>query len=91
MKYKDQYHSFYTSVEWRRFRESVLSQYNYQCADCKARNIIRAAKAVHHIKPIDKFWDLRFDYDNCIPLCNECHNARHERSNGLLQFMYEWG
>ena len=59
-------------------RANILSRDNYKCQLCFDR-----AKHVHHIIPwstCNKSEDeqLRFDPENCICLCKECHLKAHD-------------
>ena len=57
------------SIEYRIWREAVFKRDNYTCRKCDRKGIINA----HHIKSFIKFPELRFNIDNGITLCLECH------------------
>ncbi|MDD2954009.1 MAG: HNH endonuclease [Parabacteroides sp.] len=67
---------FYHSPEWRALSAKVMQDNGYRCKDCGS-----IATQVHHEVEIDTplGWDLRFDYDNLVCLCDKCHNKRHKR------------
>ena len=49
------------------------------CQDCQAKGKKKNAEVVHHIIEIEKRWDLRFDFNNLMSLCRDCHEIRHGR------------
>lgn len=68
-----------STIEYRRWREQVFSRDNYTCASCGARNgngkyIILHA---HHINNWKDNEDVRYEIDNGITLCNDCHMRFH--------------
>lgn len=73
---KDLY-NFYRSTRWRKIREVALVRDNFLCQDCLKEKKIIQAEHVHHIKEVKDAWELRYDLDNLISLCQSCHNKRH--------------
>lgn len=59
--------------EARLWRKAVLARDGYACQDCGSDQGLEA----HHIKPWADYPGLRFDLDNGIALCTECHKATH--------------
>lgn len=59
--------------EWRR---NIMERDNFTCQICKKRG---GELNVHHIKPWSKFPELRFNEDNGITLCKDCHLAIHRK------------
>lgn len=58
------------SYEYNRWRKSVYLRDNYTCQCCdKKGNKLNA----HHIKNYSSHQDLRYNIDNGITLCEECH------------------
>ena len=88
--YHEIYNRFYNSPEWKHLRAYVFNRANGICEECKRNGIIKAGKEVHHKKPLDKWWELRLDADNCELLCADCHNQKHERVSELQKFLTEW-
>lgn len=73
------YVRFYNGIKWKQLREYILTRDNYLCQDCYSRNVITYAKDIHHIEDIKESWDKRYDENNLISLCHDCHNKRHNR------------
>lgn len=58
------------------WRGTVLQRDNYMCIDCgTTKNLI-----AHHIKPQEKFKELRLEIDNGLTLCSQCHAKHHKQS-----------
>ena len=62
-------------AEWRL---SVFERDEYTCAICRK---VGGRLNAHHIKPFSKFPNDRFDVDNGITLCEECHKRVHKERN----------
>lgn len=60
------------SKEYADWREKIFKRDNYTCQCCG--NNSGGNLTAHHILNFSSFEDLRFDVDNGITLCNECHN-----------------
>lgn len=59
------------------WRKSVFMRDNYTCALCgKVGGRLNA----HHIKTWASYPELRFDINNGITLCQDCHRAIHRRA-----------
>lgn len=75
--------SFYTSDEWIRFRQTIISEREAKCTECD-RNILEGKELhLHHIKELtlDNVNDymISMNPDNVRIVCHECHNKIHER------------
>jgi 5-methylcytosine-specific restriction endonuclease McrA len=74
---------------WKRFadpkylqwRNSVLQRDNYVCQHC-GRTCKKSEKglAAHYLKAYAKYPELRFDINNGITLCRECHMREHGKN-----------
>ena len=59
---------------FKEWREKVYKRDNFMCRDC---NLKKRDLHPHHIKSFSEFPDYRFDVDNGITLCADCHRMRH--------------
>lgn len=87
-------HLFYCCAPWQRLRAHVLGELHHECQDCLAKSPARyvPAECVHHVHEVEHEpgWALtEFVPDeagnptrNLVPLCHECHDARHGRFRG---------
>ena len=57
-------------VEWKIWREKVFKRDNYTCRKCKKRGKYLEP---HHIKSWSKYPELRFEINNGLTLCHNCH------------------
>lgn len=58
------------------FRNKILERDNYTCCGCGTyfeTNINNLH--IHHIIPVSTNKDLKYEHDNCICLCRECHES----------------
>ena len=69
---------FYGSRAWKKLRHQVLEDNNYMCIKCKEKGKVSQATEVHHIEQLSENWNKRFDYNNLIPLCYDCHHGIHD-------------
>lgn len=88
--YHEKYDSFYQSKEWSLLRNQKFYDAEGLCELCRKNGIIKEAKEVHHIVPIEIDWSKRLEYENLIALCSDCHNAIHNRQSPLQKFLSAW-
>ena len=68
------------NYKYRDWRKNILKRDSYKCTKCGCNIKLN----VHHIKEFSKYPKLRFDLNNGITLCNECHKNLHKRIKSEL-------
>lgn len=66
-----------SSSEYRAWRNEVLERDAYTCVLC-GRDETNSELNVHHIKPFSLYPELRFEVNNGLALCKECHINVHK-------------
>lgn len=71
----DPIRAFYLSKEWltSRARYSALKKAGGRCQCCGASPKDGIRLVVDHIKPVRRFWELRFEETNLQVLCDDCN------------------
>ena len=73
--------------EIRKWRDKVYKRDNYTCQSCNKKG---GKINSHHIYSWDKYKEKRFDVDNGITLCEDCHKKFHKEfgygNNDIEQF-----
>jgi len=71
-----------TSTKYREWRNSVFIRDNYTCQSCGIRcgNGTNVHLHAHHIKSFANFPDQRFDLNNGMTLCKQCHYKEHSNA-----------
>jgi len=64
------YKTGYYSREYKQWRISVFERDGYRCQGC---DIVGGYLTAHHIKSFARYSELRYDINNGITLCEECH------------------
>lgn len=77
---------FYNSHQWRRLRQSYLSQHPLcECDECKILPVPLPAQMVDHVTPINQGGEP-LDWSNLQAMNNRCHNKKSAReSHGIYQ------
>ena len=87
-------HKFYLSMPWRRKRAEIIERAHGECHDClgKSPAVYTRATCVHHDQHLDSRPDLALAdtwtdgdgvvHSQLVPLCDDCHDARHDRFGG---------
>ena len=57
------------SSEWKNWRIKVFQRDDFTCQECG----IKGNMEPHHIKQFSLYIELRFDVDNGLTLCKNCH------------------
>lgn len=69
------YKTGYYSIEYKNWRREVFVRDSYICKSCGSRNPLQA----HHIKGFTEYPLLRFDANNGVTLCKDCHKLIHRK------------
>ena len=67
---------FRNTSAWQKKREEIRERDHYLCRYCAdIGRIVYTGVEVHHIEPIESYYDLRLEDDNLICLCEryQCH------------------
>lgn len=67
------------SSEYKEWRRQVFERDSYTCRHCQVRG---GYLHPHHIKSFAEYPELRFEVDNGITLCKECHRKVHCNPRG---------
>jgi hypothetical protein len=78
-----------TRIEYKTWRKSVYCRDNYTCQSCfdRGKNL-----NAHHLDCWADYVDKRYEMNNGITLCENCHNAFHKtfgKKTNRSQF-YQW-
>lgn len=67
--------SIYASHKWKVLAKAVKTRDGKKCVECGSTEGLH----LHHIKAWSSHPELRFDEDNIITLCSQCHKKAHAR------------
>lgn len=67
-------------LDYRLWREKVFKRDNYSCRECGKRGCYLEA---HHIKSFSEYPKYRFDINNGMTLCRECHQLTETYATNL--------
>lgn len=63
--------------QYQQWRVSVFKRDNYTCQNCgdsQGSNLV-----AHHVKPWAVYLELRYELDNGLTLCQDCHKRVHSK------------
>lgn len=75
---------FYKSNKWLSLRNTALIRDKYKCQCCIANNKQVNATCVHHVFPIERYPDYKYELWNLMSLCDKCHDEMHNHYTGEL-------
>lgn len=75
---------FYKTNKWVALRNTALIRDKYMCQCCKANGKSINASCVHHIFPIERYPDYKYELWNLMSLCDKCHDEMHNHYTGEL-------
>ena len=84
LKQRKDKQDIYNSREWKELRIAKLRSTNGLCEECLKQGIVKSARCVHHVVPIetartkDEMKRLAFDVNNLRALCFACHARIHK-------------
>ena len=74
----------YSSGLWKEIIKTVFRRDGFTCQRCKNK---KGKLHAHHIKSWADYPDNRFDLDNLITICKECHGWIHSKNNTNKDFL----
>ncbi|NJD02656.1 MAG: HNH endonuclease [Ruminiclostridium sp.] len=81
----------YQDPQWEPARQECIRRANGLCQECMRKKKIKPGKEVDHIIELTEDnktdWDIAYNPDNLQYLCTDHHNHKHNRSNGLQDFL----
>jgi 5-methylcytosine-specific restriction endonuclease McrA len=63
------------SQEYKEWRTAVYERDHYTCQNC---GMVGGTLNAHHIRKFSEYPELRFDINNGVTLCKECHKLAHK-------------
>ena len=69
------------SSDYRIWRKAVFERDGYRCLICAK---VGGKLNVHHLRKFSKYPELRFDENNGITLCEDCHKIKHKKTGEEL-------
>ena len=66
--------SWRETLEYYKWQNIVLNKFNSTCQKCDRKG---GMMCCHHIKPAAKYPELRYDINNGIVYCKNCHISEH--------------
>lgn len=84
-EWKPELHKEHEAGLLKRWARSIKKRDNYKCKKCgeSERRLLEA----HHIKPRKDFPDLKFEMNNGITLCLNCHIKEHEHNPLIVKLI----
>lgn len=77
----------YARHMWKSIRRAVMLRDGVKCVRCGAAHNGAKSLHTHHIKPWARNIALRFDTENIVTLCRDCHEFVHSRANSEMEYL----
>lgn len=77
----------YRTNEWRELVRGVFRRDGFCCARCGQTKMGKVKLHAHHIYPFADYPEHRFDPDNLVTLCSECHTWVHSLANTDREYL----
>lgn len=61
------------SIPYKCWRLAVFTRDGFRCTSCLEKEKVSGKLEAHHVKPSAHFPELRFDVNNGVTLCKDCH------------------
>ena len=68
---------FRNTANWQRHRNHMRDRFPL-CVLCSTVEHPQPSESVHHIKPLELYFDLRVTDWNTAPVCNACHGTLNQ-------------
>jgi len=75
---------FYTTKSWILLRNAYRNKFPL-CFECLKEGVVTPMEVVDHIKPADKFPELKLEWDNLQSLCNYHHQRKTAIDTAIAQ------
>ncbi|MBU1209314.1 MAG: HNH endonuclease [Proteobacteria bacterium] len=85
-KFIDEAQAFYSSPEWKKLRDDVITKQGTRCAQCGRQIRRKTDVTVDHILPRSKHPELALEKTNLRVLCRSCNSAK---SDSILEELRE--
>lgn len=69
---------FYSNKNWLKLSNTIKNHYFGLCVMCLHKGLIKGSKYTHHIETLKDKYDLKYDKDNLIAVCDCCHKKIHK-------------
>jgi len=82
-------HEARNTQDLKSWRRAVYQRDNYTCQRCGLKGVRKHPIEAHHIKAFALYPELRFEVNNGITLCKECHKYETVRLNLVAELERE--
>lgn len=79
--------TMYARSFWKEIAKTVYERDGYLCQRCGLKHSKQNRLHAHHVKPWAGNPNFRFDTNNIITLCRDCHTWVHSKQNTANEFL----